>query len=105
MVLYIVTNEQEPINFRPESEIERVLQNVKNLLRCKMGEVPFDRGRGYDPTIMDVPRTEVDGPMLREIDRVLQWEPRVRMVRTETEALEDGETLIRVTLDVNTEVT
>ena len=104
-MVYIVTNEQESIQFSPENEIERVLQNVKNLLRCKMGEVPFDRGRGYDPTIMDVPRTEVDGPMLREIDRVLQWEPRAKMVTAETEALEDGETLIRVTLEINTEVT
>ena len=98
---YIVTNAQEPIDFSPENETERILQNVKNLLRCKMGEVPFDRLRGYDPTIMDRPRTEIDGPMMREIDKVLMWEPRARMVKAECELLTDGETLITVTVDVD----
>ena len=100
-MIYTVTNAQERIEFSPENDVERVLQNVKNLLRCKMGEVPFDRMRGFNPTVMDKPGTEINAAVLREIDRTLMWEPRAKMVKAETEIGEDGHTLIKLTVDVD----
>ena len=76
MAQYEITNQPSPIDFECNNEIiARTLQNAKNLLMCKMGEVPYDRYRGFDPALFDLPIQEFEEQLLPELDRVMLWEP------------------------------
>ena len=49
MAQYIITNIPEQIDFEIDNDdVGRTLQNAKNLLMTRMGEVPYDRLRGFD---------------------------------------------------------
>ena len=44
MAQYQITNRPAPIDFECNSDIIlRTIQNAKNLLMCRMGEVPYDQ--------------------------------------------------------------
>ena len=47
MAQYQIDNVAAPINFQESDIVLRTLQNAKNLLMCQMGEVPYDRYRGF----------------------------------------------------------
>lgn len=66
----------------------------------RLGEVPFDRMRGLNPAIWDMPLTELNTQILPEIDRVLLWEPRAKAVSAKAELDKNGETLISVIVEV-----
>ena len=56
MAQYIITNQPEPINFEIGDDfIARTVQNAKNLLMTHMGEVPYDRLRGFDQSLYHLP--------------------------------------------------
>ena len=57
MAHYQIDNMAYPINWEEKDPIQRTLQNAKNLLMCHMGEVPYDRYRGFDPALFD-PNTD-----------------------------------------------
>ena len=49
MAQYQITNRPAPIDFECNNDIIlRTVQNAKNLLMCRMGEVPYDRYRTPD---------------------------------------------------------
>jgi len=48
---YMIDNVAAPIDFQESDILQRTLQNAKSLLMCKMGEVPYDRARGFDPSL------------------------------------------------------
>lgn len=101
MALFLIDNQPSDIDWKCDSDIlRRTLQNAKNLLMCRMGEVPYDRMRGLDPAIFDMPMTELDDVLMPELDRVFAWEPDVEVESAEASLLEDGSTLIEVTLDI-----
>lgn len=101
MARYEITNRQEPIDFECSGHVARTLQNAKNLLMLRMGEVPYDRLRGVDPALFDLPLTRLQEELLPELDRVMMWEPDVEVVSATAEADADGGTLITVVLDVS----
>ena len=100
MALYQIDNMPYPINFREDDIIQRTLQNAKNLLMCYMGEVPYDRLRGFDPGLFDLPLPEMKEELLPELDRIMMWEPDVEVSDAEVTILKTGETYIKVILDV-----
>ena len=100
MAQYQIDNVAYPINWEEKDPIQRTLQNAKNLLMCHMGEVPYDRYRGFDPALFDLPMNEMQEELLPELDRVMMWEPDVEVVEASATLLENGETYIRVTVDV-----
>ena len=100
MAQYQIDNVAYPINWEEQDRIQRTLQNAKNLLMCRMGEIPYDRYRGFDPALFDLPMEELLEELLPELDRVMLWAPDVEVVEAEATLLENGETYIRVTLDV-----
>ena len=100
MTRYQIDNIASPIEFQGSDPILRTLQNAKNLLMCHMGEVPYDRYRGFDPALFDLPMNEMQEELLPELDRVMMWEPDVEVVEASATLLENGETYIRVTVDV-----
>ena len=80
MARYEITNEQKPIEFEGLGEVKRIVQNCKNLLMTRLGEVPFDRLRGFNWALFDLPAEEFRTRLLPEVDRVLLWEPRAEAV-------------------------
>lgn len=98
MVTYDITNDESPILYDVSEVTGRILQNGRNLLRCRLGEVPYDRSRGFDPRLYDLPLPQLQAQLRKEIDRVMIWEPRLRVVDAKAEAMADG--TIRITVTV-----
>ena len=55
MARYIIDNLPGPIDFEGTGMVRRTVQNCKNLLMLRMGEVPYDRLRGLNPALFDLP--------------------------------------------------
>lgn len=102
MAQYIIDNQPAEIGFEIRNDNRsRILQNCKNLLMTRMGEVPYDRYRGFDPALYHLPLPQVRVALLPELDRLFGYEPRARLVSAEASLLENGETLVRVTLEID----
>ena len=101
MAQYQIDNLPSPIDFQEEDIIKRALQNAKNLLMCRLGEVPFDRCRGLDPGIYDLPIEELRAELLPELDRVMAWEPDVEVVDAEATLLNDGQIYIKAIVEID----
>ncbi|MGI6234429.1 MAG: hypothetical protein ACOYI6_04140 [Christensenellales bacterium] len=102
MAYYVINNRQAPIDFEcGDSLINRTIQNAKNLLMTQMGEVPYDRYRGMNPALYDLPIKEMREALLPEMDRVMLWEPDVEVADAECSMDENGEILIVVTLEID----
>ena len=100
MAQYEITNLPGAIDFECNNNyVRRTLQNCTNLLMCRKGEVPFDRQRGFDPALYDLPIEEIRSALLPELDRVMLWEPNAEVVRASVE-LEDGEAVIRCVVEI-----
>ena len=100
MAQYQIDNIPTPINFGEEDPVQRTLQNAKNLLMCQMGEVPYDRYRGFDPALYDLPIDDMRMELLPELDRIMLYEPDVEVVDAEATLIKDGSTYIKVIVDV-----
>lgn len=100
MAKYQIDNIASPIDFQTSDMLKRTLQNAKNLLMCHMGEVPYDRFRGFDPALYDLPIDELREQLLPELDRVMMWEPDVEVVEAEATLLETGDVYIKVILEL-----
>lgn len=100
MAQYQIDNIASPINFQEDDIILRTLQNAKNLLMCRMGEVPYDRYRGFDSTLFDLPIDEFRVELLPELDRLMLWEPDVEVVDAEATLLENGDVYIKCIIEV-----
>lgn len=103
MAQYQIDNIASPIGWQEDDIVQRTLQNAKNLLMCRMGEVPYDRYAGFDPTLFDLPIEELRTELLPELDRVMMWEPDVEVVDAEATLLETGEIYIKVIIEVTIE--
>jgi len=103
---YIITNAPEEIGFEIDREEAnsaeiRAVQNAKNLIMTRMGEIPYDRQRGFDTSLYDLPMGEMQGILMEELDRVMLWEPYVEVVEAEIlRTEEDGMVIFQVTIEV-----
>lgn len=98
---YTINNIPMPIDFECNSDNTlRTLQNCKNLIMCRMGEVPYDRMRGINPAIFDMSIEDAEEELLPEIDRVLGWEPDADAISATIEINSMGDTVITVEVDV-----
>ena len=97
---YEIDNLPNGIDFEcNKSPVRRIVQNAKNLLTLRQGEIPFDRQRGFDWRLYDLPIQELRSRLAREIDRVLLWEPKAELVSCRAD-IEGGVTVIRCVIDV-----
>ena len=103
MSLYQIDNVPSPINFQESDFVMRTLQNAKNLLMCHMGEVPYDRYRGFDASLYDLPIERLREELLPELDRLMMWEPDVEVLDAEATLFKDGSVYIKVIVDVSDE--
>lgn len=97
---YQIDNVASPINFQGTEIVARTLQNAKNLLMCRLGEVPYDRSRGFDPSLLEMPLEEMKMELLPELDRMMIWEPDAEVVDAEATILPDGQVYIKVLLEI-----
>lgn len=103
MAQYQIDNIASPINWQGDDIIQRTLQNAKNLLMCRMGEVPYDRFCGFDPMLYDLPIDEMETELLPELDRLMMWEPDIEVIDAEATLLDDGSVYIKAIIEVTIE--
>lgn len=104
MARYLVTTAEEAINWEGKQRgVERVLRNVKNLLLLRMGEIPYDRYRGLDAAISDLPKADLERVLLIEVDRALLWEEDAEAVSAEAVMQEDGSVVLQVVIETDAE--
>lgn len=104
MAFYEITTEEAPLDFEVTMEsdmLERTLRNAKNLMMCRKGEVPYDRHRGLDPAIFDMPFGEADAVIVPELDRCLLYEPDVEVEDGWIETNENGESVVHCIVEIN----
>ena len=100
-VQYIVNNIPGDINFNIDNDREgRIVQNVKNLLLTRMGEVPFDRQRGFDHNLYNLPINEFRDILMEELDRVLLWEPYAEAVSAHILRTDETQVYFEVTIEI-----
>jgi len=102
MAQYTIDNRPAPVDFECNNDLlQRTLQNCKNLLMTQMGEVPYDRYRGFDPALYDLPMQELNENLVPELDRVMMWEPDAEVVDAQAVLNENGECVITMTVEIN----
>lgn len=98
---YIITNAPEDIDFEIGGDAERrAVQNAKNLLMTRMGEIPYDRQRGFDTSLYDLPMGDLQGLLMEELDRVMLWEPYIEVVEATILRMEENRVIFQVTVEV-----
>lgn len=100
MAYYKIDNVPSSVSFEPLNQVERTLQNAKNLLLCRMGEIPYDRYRGFDHGLYDLPIEQFKSELIPELDRVMAWEPDVEVIDAEVIRDEGNSYYIEVTLEI-----
>lgn len=101
MAIYEINNLPAPVRFGgTNATLERTLQNAKNLLMTRKGEVPYDRLRGFDQALYDLPIVKFREALLPELDRVMMWEPDAEVAYAECDADRRGNVVIRVGLEI-----
>ena len=107
MAMYEVNSEQVPLDFECTTAndiVGRTIRNAKNLIMLRMGEIPYDRQRGLNPAVFDLPYDEAEALIVQELDRVMLWEPDAEVVNGWLEIV-DGETIVHCVIEItfNTE--
>ena len=100
MAQYVIDNRPSAIDYQESDMVRRTLQNAKNLLRCQKGVVPYDRYRGFDAALYDLPMEQLRDDLLPELDRVMLWEPDVEVVDAEATQQENGSIYISVVISL-----
>lgn len=105
MAKYKIDNRPAPVDFEcSDDPIARTVQNAKNLLMTHMGEVPYDRYRGLDPALYDLPIQQMQEALLPELDRVMLWEPDVEIQSAKCFLNENGEVIIEAIIEIDIDV-
>lgn len=105
MAQYKINDIPGDINWECSDDyIMRTLQNAKNLIMCRLGEVPYQRNRGIDPAIYDMPPAESESYIYEEVRRVMAWEPDVTDVISATLIFkDDGNCYIEAVVEIDEE--
>lgn len=85
-----ISTAQTALDLTAKGYEQRTLANARNLLRLQKGEIPYDRMRGLDPALYDMPITQAQGIILAEVTRVLAWEPDIRVLAARIVPTSDG---------------
>jgi len=101
VAVYVIDNRPTPIDYEVKSEALRAVQNAKNLLMTRRGEVPYDRMRGFDWSLFDLPAEEFQDLLLPELDRALLWEPDAEIVDARHYHDDKGTLIIEAEIEVS----
>ena len=102
MARYEINNIPAPIDFECNNDdLKRTLQNCKNLLMAHMGEVPYDRYRGFDPALYDLPMSKLKAELMPELDRLFMWEPDAKAVSADARLDDKGNVVLTVIMEID----
>lgn len=101
MAKYTIDNRSGAINWEVGAGNERILQNARNLLCAKLGEVPYDRLRGLNTAVFHKGMETANVLAVQDVDRLMEWEPEIAQVDEVRAFLSDGQIIIEadVTID------
>ncbi len=100
MAKYLIDNRQEPVNFSAKG-LERTVQNCKNLLMCRTGEVPYDRRRGVNAQLFDRPIDYLNARLLPEMERTMALcNPEAKLANARAYLDADGGLMIETIVDI-----
>ena len=103
MARYRIDNQPEPIDWEGKGEVARAVRNAKNLLMLRQGELPYDRLRGFDQAVYDLPIGEMRARLMPEIDMTLMWEPDAEAVSADCKILPGGAALVEAVIEIGIE--
>jgi len=87
----IDTSIQTPLNWNASGD-ERIVQNVLNLLRTFRYDVGYDRTRGIDPRVLDMPLKKAQAVYISEVYRVIDlYEPRASVKSVKFSGIDEEE--------------
>ena len=95
-----VDNRGRPLDWGALSAPQRIAANLRVLLRLTLGEVPFDRTRGLDPELIGTTVGLSDPEIRREVDRLMKWEPRAKLLDLAITHQADGTVLLTMRAEV-----
>ncbi|MFO7153931.1 MAG: hypothetical protein DIU64_003080 [Caldicoprobacter oshimai] len=76
MIYEIDTSKARPLNWGAKG-VDRILQNILNLISTWRYEIAYNRTQGIDPSILDRPPQVAAALYIAEISRVIsEYEPR-----------------------------
>lgn len=88
---YTLTYNPSVINFRPESVLEEIFQNINTILGTYKFSVPLFRGFGLEAEFVDKPMSILHPLFVREVvETVEKYEPRVIVEEVKMTAEVDG---------------
>lgn len=102
MAIYTINNIASDIDFECGGDpVKRTVQNAKNLLMLRFGELPYNRLCGFDNELYDLPLPQLnDETLMREIDRIMAWEPDAVAVDANATLNDEGQVIITCDIDV-----
>lgn len=78
------------VSFDPVNEVAEILQNVRTILKTRLGSVPLDRDFGLTWEHIDKPLQVAQSLMRTEIiDSIERYEPRAKVVSIEFQSNTD----------------
>lgn len=88
--IYTIDTRAREIDFEATEYVGRTLENARNLLLLRMGEVPYDRMRGIAPALLELDYAAAQNLITQEVTRALGWEPDVRVLAARILPAGDG---------------
>ena len=81
---------------------ERIVQNVRNIIRTRMYEVPFMRGMGINPDYIDSATSVVESELISQIsEAITEYEDRADVLEAWIDSVDEkGEYIIAVKIEV-----
>lgn len=101
MIYEIDTSLPSSLNWNA-TEDERVIQNIRNLISTWRYEVAYDRTKGLNPKILDMPAGAAQALYISEIYRLIQtYEPGVKVKNVKLIAINpDGQIIVKVVVEI-----
>lgn len=94
-------NSTDQINWNADV-IGQIANNVSNLLKTRLGELPFARGVGMNTDYIDAPITLTRNAIINEVYELIKaFEPSVTVISVDViEVSGDGDIEIKVVVDI-----
>lgn len=101
MVYTIDTSKENDIDWTAKGH-QRIVQNVANLISTWRYEVGYDRTKGLDPSIKDLPINKASALYVAEVFRIVEtYEPRAKVISVIPISSENGEMDFEVVIDID----
>jgi phage baseplate assembly protein W len=99
--MIINVNSNSAINWQATG-YDKIADNIANILKTRISEVPYMREMGIDPDYMDMPVSEVKGQIISDaIEAISTYESRAEVVEIDViEATAEGDLIIKVVIEV-----